>query len=185
MATRRLDWLARIGLDSVDRESFGAIEVWTAHVEFTPWRGAKPGHHEMDCRKGDNLVMASDGSMSCAELEIARAFRETGWSAFWMSTCGRSNRAWRPFMAVARQPRVSRVEPLELLPASIARTANAGGTTGIPDVVTWDPRDARPYFVEAKGPGDKGIAQVPWIDRARQSKAIGYDDVVRLVWTFR
>jgi hypothetical protein len=72
-----------------------------------------------------------------------------------------------------------------LLPAAIAKVALAGGSSGIPDVVVWDPDEPRPMFVEAKGPGDHGINQAAWVARARRARAVKFDHFVLLVWEFR
>lgn len=165
---------------------FDDVRVWTAsgNGRFRRWHGPQPNHHEIDCRKSGNLVANRGGYLSCAEIEIARSFRKVGWEASWISTCGRGNRRWRRYMAAAIRPRRPTVEPLPLLPPAIAEIALAGGPTGIPDVIAWDPADPRPVFVELKGPKDSSTGEAAWIREARRKRRIKTHDVVCLRWTF-
>lgn len=189
MAPVRPEWPALIGLDpsSLVRLPFGNTRVWTASGDgrFRRWTREKPHDHELDCLKSRNLVTNRGGHLSCAEIEIARAFRKVGWDAYWVATCGRRNRRWRPFMAAALQPKKPTVDPLQRLPPDMAEIALAGGPTGIPDVVAWDPAERRPVFVELKGPGDSSEGEAPWITAATRSRIIRMADVVCLKWTFR
>jgi hypothetical protein len=88
-------------------------------------------------------------------------------------------------MAAALLPKRPTVKPLPLLPPDIAEIALAGGATGIPDVVAWDPADRHPVFVELKGPRDRSTGEADWIREARRRRRIRTADVVCLRWTFR
>jgi len=163
---------------------FGGLHVWTGRTTFDQWPHDEESHHELNCRKGRSLLRGADGSMSCAEIEVARAFRAAGWHAGWLATCGRRNERWRDYMYAVVDP-ASSVLPhrVPLLPPEVARVLASNGTSGYPDVVAWQ-SEKHPAFVELKGPGDRGTAQARWLERALASRSIVLEDFLLLSWGF-
>jgi len=123
--------------------------------------------------------------MSCAEVEVARRFRNAGWRAGWLATCGRRNDTWRELIYAVKAPLTSVLPvPVPLLPARIAGLLVRHGNAGYPDVVAWQ-SERHPVFVELKGPDDKGIAQASWVAAAVSAGTIALEDFLLVRWTFR
>jgi hypothetical protein len=178
-----MDFVPHIGV--IAMSAFGGIPVWASQATFRQWPNAEPSAHEFNCRKGRSLVVGADGAMSAAEIEVVRSLRNAGWNAGWLATCGRRNELWRRFMLAAVTPTTS-VLPvaLSLVPARIAGVLVRNGVAGYPDVVAWK-SERRPVFVELKGPGDKGINQVPWLKSAFSRGDLSPADFLVLKWFLR
>jgi hypothetical protein len=179
------EWLSELGLGPPHRGLFGNLRVWVADTTFPGWPAVEVPDLSTNCQKGPNLVNHR-GMMSCAEVEIVRRFRANGWKAGWLATCGKRNAAWRRYMCTPSPPKRSILDvPIQVLPSELATLVLKGGASGWPDVVAWEEVGARVVFVEAKGPGDRGSNQAPWITRMRQVRRLGFNQFVRVDWTHR
>lgn len=180
------EWLADAGLGPPHRGTFGDLRVWVAETSFPAWPVTEARDHSLNCQKGRNLVNHR-GEMSCAEIEIVRRFRDTSvWRAGWLATCGQRNPVWRRFMYTPTAPKRSVLDvPIEVLPPDLAALVLRGGRSGWPDVISWDESRAQVVFIEAKGPGDDGTSQVPWIAQMRRARRLRFNQFVLVEWTLR
>jgi len=179
------EWLADVGLGPPHRGTFGDLRVWVAETTFPAWPVAEARDLSLNCQKGPNLINHR-GVLSCAEIEIVRRLRRTGWKAGWLATCGKRNPVWRGFMYTPMAPKRSVLDvPIKVLPPDLAALVLRGGPSGWPDVIAWDESRGQVVFVEAKGPGDVGTNQVPWIAQMRRARRLGVNQFVRVDWTLR
>ena len=121
--------------------------------------------------------------MSCAEVEFVRRFRDAGWNAWWLATCGHRNEDWHRYMAVPFGARTTILEPpLAILPGKLGARVLVGGPAGWPDVIAWrDPE--QPVFLESKGPNDKGTSQTAWITAMALRRVLRQRDFTKVDWT--
>lgn len=179
------DWTRAIGpLTEPTEVTFGGVRVLSSSTTFRTWQDEVVSSHEYNCRKGRGLVVGERNDLSCAEVEIARRFRRSGWNGGWLATCGRRNDAWREVMYGVRAPASSILSaPVPLLPARVAGVIARHGASGYPDMVAWQ-SERHPVFVELKGPGDKGTAQAAWVEAAVESGSIALEDFLLVTWWF-
>ena len=178
------EWFSALeGIADPMLSSFAGVSVWASTTTFRTWPEIEPSAHEFNCRKGRSLLLGADGTMSAAEIEVTRSFRDSGWHAGWLATCGRRNPMWRTYMLAVTTPMVSILpDPLPLVPARIAAVLVRNGSAGYPDVVACR-NERHPVFVELKGPGDTGTSQAKWLSAAIAKGDVTLDDFLLLSWT--
>ena len=165
------DWVR--ALDPVReprRKSLSAgAELVVVPLEFELWDGPRLTMAE-DCNKRGGRVVGDRGELSCAEVEIVKRLRASGWQAAWIQSfkCGRLT--WGDYIADAR----------DLPDAVRAIQAVAGSAGGHPDVLAW--KDDRVVAIESKGPGDAlKPSRIEWFGRALGA-GVGVGDIGVVEW---
>jgi hypothetical protein len=71
------EWVSALeGVADPMLSSFAGVSVWASTTTFRTWPEIEPSAHEFNCRKGKSLLLGADGTMSAAEIEVTRSFRE-------------------------------------------------------------------------------------------------------------
>ncbi len=102
---------------------------------------------------------------SCAEIEVARRLRRSGWDAWWSDGYRQAPDRWKPWIRRAQHWS----GPVAATLAAIAQERGTRRSGGLPDVIAH--RDGRTIFVECKGPDDKPAGLVnanqrSWLEAA-------------------
>jgi hypothetical protein len=166
-----LEYLTSAGLIAQGHEAVAGVFLPRLVLPVRPWTGDRPNSGSVDCRKGESVLRARGGSLSCIEVEVVRLARRR-WRAGWVQgyPCGATS--WSRW----QWPRTLAPEPVVSLNDAIQVRLERNRTfRGHPDVAVTD--GVRVAYLECKMRDKVKYSQINWLSTAFEAGLIDPESV--------